>query len=597
MAVKRLGTLLVEEQLVTEEQLAEALQAQKASGEPLGEVLVRLGFITEEPLFRFLAIQHGLEYVPLDGVAEIPQNLLGFISPLSAWKYQAIPIRQDDGVVTMTTSQPDELSLFYLPQELKLPESTKLKITVSSASQVTDLLNRYFPKSAGKVGGQIRSAETPPQAAETAPDQAQINLLEGVEQEMLNPDEIGLEILEEDQDKEEDEGEVKDDAPVIKMCTYIIANAVRSRASDVHITPYEKKMTLRYRIDGALVDFPAPPVNAKRRISTRYKIMAGLNIMERRKPLDGRIHIKLGGNRPVDIRLSTMPTRWGENIVMRIVDQTAVVLDLEKLGFEHDQLDHFKRAISQPYGMVFVTGPTASGKTTTLFCALSYINTPAKNIATVEDPVEFRLPHVVQIQVDPVAGRTFASVLRAFLRHDPNIMMVGEIRDNETADIAIKASLTGHLVLSSLHTNDAVSSIMRLVDLGIDPVYVGSSVLCVASQRLVRKVCEKCKVEAVPSDEQLARVKVTREEIAGLKLFEGKGCSECLNSGYRGRLAVYEVLPITTSLREVIFARGTLNQLKASARESGFKNLREVALLKWKQGLTTLDEVVGETYE
>ncbi len=595
--MKRLGTLLVEEQLITDEQLQEALVRQKTSGESLGEALVKLGFITEEPLYRFLAIQHGLEFSSLEDM-DISQQLIKIVPVPVAWKYQTVPISQEDGTVTMATSQPDDLSLFYLPKELKLPSSFQVKIVVSSPSQVLTLLNRHFPKTTEKPGGDTQATRQAASASksETAPDPNQISLLENVEQELLNPDDVSLEILEEAKEEEEEREGGENAGPVKKMCDYLIANAVRLRASDIHLNPYEKKLVMKYRIDGSLIEFPAPPVNAKRRIATRLKLMADLNIIERRKPQDGRIHITVDG-KPVDLRVATLPTRWGENIVMRIVDQTTAVLDLDQLGFEPEQLDHFKKAISQPYGMVFVTGPTGSGKTSTLFAALNYVNTPLKNIVTVEDPVEFRLPHIIQIQIDTNAGRSFASVLRSFLRHDPNIMLIGEIRDPETADISVKASLTGHLVLSSLHTNDAASSVMRLVDLGIDPVYVGSSVLCIASQRLVRKICEKCKIEIQVPAEELRRAGLTPKDIAGLKFFKGQGCAVCHNSGYKGRLAVFEVLPITTALREIIFSKGTLVQLKATAKQAGFKTIRESALLKWRQGLTTLEEVLSETYE
>jgi len=599
MALKRLGSLLVEEQLITEEQLQEALVAQKTSGDPVGEALVKLGHITEESLYRFLAIQHGLEYGSLEGI-DVPAALLKFITATVAWKYKSVPVSQENGTVTMATCQPDDLSLFYLPKEIKLPNEVRLKITVAPSSQVMALLQKHFPKTNGKAGGEITSAREAREARETGPapralDQAQVNLLESVESEMLNPGDIDLEVMSEK--KDEDEDDIKDEGPIIKMCDFILADGVRKRASDIHITPYEKKIALKFRIYGSLIDFPAPPVNAKRRLATRFKIMTKtMNIIEKRRPQDGRIHLMLG-RRPVDIRISTLPTRWGENIVMRIVDQQNAVLNLDDLGFEPDQLAAFKHAISQPYGMVFATGPTASGKTTTLFAALSQVNLPTRNIMTVEDPVEYRLPNIIQIQVDPNAGRTFASVLRAFLRHDPNIMLIGEIRDNETADIAVKASLTGHLVLSSLHRNDAPSSIMRLMDMGIDAVYVGSAVLCVASQRLLRKICDKCKEEITVPPEELKRVGLTPDDIKDTKFFKGKGCEECHNTGYKGRLAVYEVMPVNNAIREIIFKKVTLDQLKAAAKKSGVKNLRAAAVIKWRHGLTTLEEVLGETFE
>jgi len=599
MALKRLGTLLVEEALITEEQLQEALATQKASGEPLGEALIKLGHISEESLYRFLAIQHSLDFLSLEST-ELAPALIKLVPPAVAWKYRAIPVAQENNSITLATCQPDDLSVFYLPKELKLPAEMKVKIMVAPTSQVMALMEKHFPKTAGRSDGSIQAIGEGAvrAAAETKePDQAQADLLAGVEQELLNPGDIDLEILDQGKAEEGEEGEEIDEGPIIRLCDYIIADAVRQRASDIHITPYEKEMVVKYRIDGSLIKFPAPPARAKRHVAARFKILSKtMNIIERRLPQDGRIHLQVGA-KSVDVRISTMPTRWGENIVMRIMDQSAGIPSLEDLGLEGEQVIHFKRAISQPYGMVFVTGPTASGKTTTLFSALQHINTPARNIMTVEDPVEFRLPHVIQIQVDANANRTFALVLRAFLRHDPNIMLVGEIRDAETASIANKAALTGHLVLSSVHTNDAASTIMRLVDLGIEHVYVGSSVLCISSQRLLRKICDKCKEKIVVPAEELARIGLKPEDIEGTEFFKGKGCDNCHKTGYRGRIGIFEVMPITTSIREVIFAKGTLAQIKNASKESGFKTIREAALIKWRKGLTTLEEVLGETYE
>jgi len=589
MAVKRLGSLLVEEQMITEDQLQLALTEQKKSGEPLGEALVRLGLLSEESLYRFLAIQNGLEYESIETL-EITPALVKLVTAPTARKYHAIPIAQDATSVTIATSQPDDLSLFYLPKEIRLPAETRLRIVVAPQSQVNALMEKHFPLP--KVG----EMQTVKQAVETAKPEEAVANFDDLQQDLINPEDIDLETVEETKAEDEDPDAKLDSGPLIKLCDYIIIDAVRKRASDIHINPYEKKIVLKYRIDGSLIEFASPPVSYRRRLATRYKLMANLNIIQKRMPQDGRIHI-IVDNRPVDLRIATLPTRWGENIVMRVVDQSTSVLELDKLGMEATQLEHFKKAATQPYGMVFVTGPTASGKTTTLFATLNHINSPARNILTVEDPVEFRLPHIVQIQVDMGAGRTFASVLRAFLRHDPNIVLVGEIRDAETADIAIKASLTGHLVLSSVHTNDAPSTIMRLVDLGIDPAYVGSSVLVVAAQRLIRKVCDKCKEEVHPSEAELKRVGLTPADIEGKKLYQGKGCTNCHNMGYRGRLAVYEVMPVTTAIREVIFRKGTLAELKKVSKACGFMTIRQAAILKWLDGLTSLEEVLGETFE
>jgi len=598
VAIKRLGSLLVEEQMITEEQLQEALQTQKKSGDQLGEALVKLGYISEEALYRFLAIQHGLDFASLEGV-ELTPSLVSIMNAQVARRFRAVPVTQDNGHMVVATSQPDDLALSFLPKEIKLGNS-KLKVVVAPSSKVMALLDKHYPLPQTRGAGDIQSREDAieqvKEQAVDARDAARSNMLESAQEDLINPEDIDVQILGEIGKEDEEEEASGGEGPTMKICDFIIIDGVRKRASDIHLTPFEKKMTLKYRIDGSLTEFRAPPATYKRRLATRFKIMAKLNIIEKRRPQDGRISMRVDGKN-VEIRISTMPTRWGENVVMRIVDQANAVLDIDLLGFETDQLDLFKKAVAQPYGMVFVTGPTASGKTTTLFAALNYLNTPAKNIVTIEDPVEYRLPHVIQIQVDNAAGRSFASVLRSFLRHDPNIMLVGEIRDAETADIAVKASLTGHLVLSSIHTNDAPSTLMRLTDLGIDPVYVGASVLAVASQRLVKRICDKCKEPFKASEEELLHVGLNPEDIATATIFKGRGCDNCNQTGYKGRLAVFEVLPMTAAIRETIFARGTLNQIKAAAKGSGFKSLREAALIKWKQGHTTLEEVLGETFE
>ncbi|MEK7764662.1 MAG: ATPase, T2SS/T4P/T4SS family [bacterium] len=593
-----LGKMLVDEQMVTEEQLEDALAEQRKTGDPLGEVMVRQGHLSEEALYRFLAIQHGLDFEHLEQFTVTP-DLLKVIPGAAARRYQAMPIERRNGTIKVATSAADDLSLFNLPKEIKLPPDTQLKLVITTPSEIKPHIAEHFPDTGPKGSGEIQTRETAAvQAVQDTPEDnsaAEASIMESVEQELMDAEDLNIELL--DAEKKEDQDDTgKDEGLVAQMCNFIIIDAVRKRASDIHITPYEKRISVRYRVDGALFEQKSPPVAMMRRLAARFKILAKLNIIERRLPQDGRIHLPVD-RRSVDVRIATLPTRYGENIVMRIVDQTKSNLSLDTLGFEPDQLEHFKRAISAPYGMVFVTGPTASGKTTTLFAALNYVNTPTKNIVTLEDPVEFRLPHIIQIQVDPAAGRTFESVLRAFLRHDPNIMLVGETRDKETAALAVKASMTGHMVLTSVHTNDAASTIMRLVDLGVDYVYIGSSVLAIASQRLLKRICEACKTEAPILPEELKRLGVDVTSLAGAKFYKGKGCPECNNTGYKGRLAVYEVMPITASIRELIFSKASLASLKAAAKDAGFKTLREAAVIKWKAGLTTLDEVLGETFE
>jgi type IV pilus assembly protein PilB len=394
-------------------------------------------------------------------------------------------------------------------------------------------------------------------------------------------------------DFEFDENAVND-APVIRLVNTIISQAVAKRASDVHLNPTERGMVVRYRIDGTLQAQADTPPKYRRAMVARVKVMSKMDIMEKRKAQDGRIKIRVQG-KVIDLRVSCLPAVNGENVVMRILDQESLQLDMNKLGFEPAEMAKYYDAITQPYGMILHTGPTGSGKTTTLYSALSALNTPNKNIMTIEDPVEYQLPGIVQVQVNPDADLTFANVLRSCLRQDPNILMVGEIRDGETADIAIKAALTGHMLFSTLHTNDAPSTVMRLVDMGIDPIYVGSSVLIVVAQRLVKRVCVACKELSRPSDEDLERALIDPKSIDGLPLYHGKGCGACNGTGYRGRIALYEIMRITPAISEVIYRRGDLNELTAAAKSEGMMTLRELAIKKWKEGINTLDEVLRVT--
>jgi type IV pilus assembly protein PilB len=380
------------------------------------------------------------------------------------------------------------------------------------------------------------------------------------------------------------------------MCNYILDEAVTKGASDIHFNCWEKKIVLRYRIDGVLREYPAPPPKFKRAIASRFKIMSRLDPMERRKPQDGRIKYKFRG-RSVDLRVSSLPSIWGENIVMRVIDQGTQKLDLKNMNFTEEQLKAFEDAYLAPYGMILVTGPTGSGKTTTLYSVLTAINDPVMNIMTAEDPVEYRLPHIIQSQVNPIQGLTFATVLKSFLRQDPDVIMVGEIRDKETADIAVKAALTGHLVISTLHTNDAPATIIRMVDMGIDSMYVGTAVLIVCAQKLLRRICKDCAEPYTPTPEELVEAHLGPEFLANGAFRKGRGCTVCNGSGFKGRVAVHEVLRINAQVRKAIFDNKDLKQLKAVAIASGMRTMRMVALDDWKRGLTTLEEVLVETAE
>ncbi len=574
MKVKRLGEVLIEEGMITVEQLQQALDHQKETSSSLGKTLVELGVLTEDALYHFLAIQHGMDFVDVDKV-NVSTELLKTCPEAAARKLMVFPLERQGKKLRVVTSNPENPALLHLDYDMVVPGGTEFEIVLTKQSDLEKLINRHY-----KPQGQTQGHEFEETLKELEGEMPEI--------EVLAEKKIG-----EDEDAE-DTGLLGDEGPVIKICNYMLDDAISKGASDIHINPYEKRIVLRYRIDGALVEYPSPALQYKRAISSRYKIMARLDPMERRKPQDGRIKYKFRG-RSVDLRVSTLPCIWGENIVMRIIDQGSRKLDIKDMNFSEEQLKIFEDAYNSPYGMILVTGPTGSGKTTTLYSVLTAINDPAWNIMTAEDPVEYRLPHIIQCQVNPVAGLTFAGVLRSFLRQDPDVIMVGEVRDKETADIAVKAALTGHLVISTLHTNDAPATIMRLVDMGIDPMYVGTAVLVVCAQKLLRRVCKDCRQPYTPTAEDLKAAGLPSTFITGGGFYKGAGCATCHNTGYKGRLAIHEVLKVNPTVRKAIFDKKDLKQLKASAIEAGMLTMRQVGLTDWKRGLTTLDEVLAET--
>jgi type IV pilus assembly protein PilB len=570
---KKLGKILLEEGMITEEQLEKAISEQAKTSESLGSVLVKLGFITEDVLYHFLALQVGTKFVDVS-VLHIEDEVIKLITEAVARKYKILPIEKKPGKIIFATSNPLDPALqMNLKYDLNLKEEDELSFVVTTESSLIAAIDKYYSGS-------------------STLDQT-LKAMEGESAEEIEIIDEGIKVKEEEGAEEDIEGE---HSPVVKYVNYLLEDAVRKRASDIHINPYEKKIVLRYRIDGALVEMPPPKIQFKKALTSRIKLLAGMNIIEKRLPQDGRIKFKLSNGKEVDLRVSVVPSIWGENVVMRIINQEAQSLALKDLGLFEDQQRELEKALQYPYGMILITGPTACGKTTTVYGALSHINDPHDNILTVEDPVEYRLPHIIQIQVNPAAGLTFANVLRSFLRQDPDVMLVGEIRDEETASIAIKAALTGHLVLSTLHTNDAPTTITRLVDMGIDPVYVGSSVLISISQRLVRRICENCKEKVKEID--LVKAKkygIPPEILEGSEYYEGAGCPNCHYTGYKGRIAAFEVLPINTKIREIIFKKGSLNELKRAAWDMGMMTIRESAIKIMKMGITTLDEVLRET--
>jgi type IV pilus assembly protein PilB len=582
---KRIGELLTEEGIITPEQLQEALDRQKETSKSLGSTLVELNFVTEDALYNFLAIQHGLNVADVREVV-VPPDLLRICPEAVARRLMVFPIKRNGpNRIVVVTASPGNPALLHLDYDLVVPSGTEFEIELCPESELIALIDRHY-KPAAPAG---KGLEETLKELEHESEDAMLQALAAGEGDVEVVKRLG-------EDDEEDAVVLGDEGPVIKMCNYILDEGVAKMASDIHINMWEKKIVLRYRIDGVLREYPAPPPKYKRAIASRFKIMCRLDPMERRRPQDGRIKYKFRG-RSVDLRVSTLPSIWGENIVMRIIDQGTRKLDLKTMNFTDEQLAYFEDAYNAPYGMILVTGPTGSGKTTTLYSVLTAINDPVMNIMTAEDPVEYRLPHIIQSQVNPIQGLTFASVLKAFLRQDPDVIMVGEIRDKETADIGVKAALTGHLVISTLHTNDAPATIVRLVDMGIDPMYVGTAVLIVCAQKLLRGICKDCAETYVPSEAELKEAGLSADFAAGGSFRRGKGCPNCNNTGYKGRVAVHEVLRVNAAVRKAIFDAKDLKQLKAICIQNGMKTMRTVALNDWKRGLTTLEEVLLETAE
>jgi type IV pilus assembly protein PilB len=555
-----IGQLLLEAQLIDGNALSKAAQQQKNTGGSLTGNLVKIGAVSEDALLEFLARHYNTPAMDLKNFEPDP-TLTRLIPGDVASRFLALPVTRSGRRLVVAMANPTNI---FAIDDIKFITGYEVEPRVATETALKKALDRAYD-SAGTMA----------------------DVMKGIEEE--------LSVVEEDDSAEAEAGiTAADEAPIVKLVNSLIADAVRKGASDIHIEPYERSMRVRFRIDGVMQEMMAPPFKFKAAILSRLKIMAELDIAERRVPQDGRIKIKVL-NRTIDLRVSSLPTIFGEKIVMRILDKTNLNIDLEKLGFEPASMTEFVSAIANPYGMVLVTGPTGSGKTTTLYSALSRVNTPEVNVMTAEDPVEYNLDGINQVLVNEDIGLTFAAALKAFLRQDPNIIMVGEIRDLDTGSIAVKAALTGHLVLSTLHTNDAPSAIGRMIDMGVEPFLVASSVNLILAQRLVRKVCTACKTPITLSDEVLHELQLAPEDAAGATFFEGRGCVECNNTGYRGRQGVYEVMPLSSSIRDLVLERASANEIKRMAIEQGMLTLRRDALQKLKRGLTTVEEVLKET--
>jgi len=556
---------LKEEGFLTDEQIQEAEQEQKETKKSLGKILIDMEFVPEWEVASKLGKIQKVPFIILSHY-EIDPQILRSIPEKIIHKYKIVPVDKTGNTLTIALSDPSDI---FLMDELKLLTKCEIIPVISFESDIQETIEKYFGN-----------------------ENAMNEMIKSIEEKEQSDD---PEYVNEEEDSEPDIDEISvEAAPVVKLVNMIIAEAIKNRASDIHFEPYENDFRVRHRIDGALNEMPPPPKRMQNAILSRIKIISDLDIAEKRLPQDGRFTIK-SGNHKVDVRVSTIPTVYGEKIVMRLLDKSNLMLDLTQLGFESKNLKTFERNIRKPYGMVLVTGPTGSGKSTTLYSALSTINDPAKNIMTVEDPVEYQLHGINQVQAKPDIGLTFAAGLRSFLRQDPDIIMVGEIRDLETGEIGIKAALTGHLVLSTLHTNDAPSTVTRMVNMGMEPFLIVASVNLVVAQRLVRKVCDNCKTTHKPSPEILKSMNLKLDEWKDVKIAKGEGCDKCTDTGYRGRVALYEIMEMNENLRSATLQGASSTDLKKIAIESGMVTLRQAGLEKVKKQQTTLEEVFSVT--
>ena len=566
-SLSRLGDRLVAEKLITTEQLQRALAEQKGSADKLGTILVRLGFITEDSLVSFLSKQYSIPAITVAQVDPDP-DVLKLVPEQIAKKHSVLPIKRMGN--TLTLAMADPTNVFAL-DDVGFMTGLQIQPVVASEAAIRKAFERLY-----ETGASVTDMMSELEEADT-----DVEVVEGGEETFTKADVFDLK-------------ESADEAPVVRLINMILTDAIRRGASDIHLEPYEKVFRVRFRIDGVLHEIMTPPKRLEAALTSRVKIMATLDIAERRLPQDGRIKLRYH-QREIDFRVSTLPTIFGEKTVMRILDKDALQLDLTALGFDPWSMEQFTKAIHSPYGMILITGPTGSGKTTTLYSAIHTINSPDINIMTAEDPVEYNLKGVNQVQVNDEIGRTFAACLRSFLRQDPDVILVGETRDLETAQIGIRAALTGHLVLSTLHTNDCPSTPARLLDMGIPPFLVSSSLQLILAQRLGRRVCRDCKEPYEATEESLVPYGHVPQGLGTINFYKGKGCQTCNFTGMKGRVAIYEVMPITTEIRDLILRNATTNEIQDAACSQGMKTLRQNALQKVIDGVTTVEEVLRVT--
>ncbi|MHC4868382.1 MAG: GspE/PulE family protein [Planctomycetota bacterium] len=563
---RRLGRVLTKMGKVSRDQVHEALEIQKTKKERIGQLLIGLGYVTEEDVLAARAGQAGLEFVHVKDM-EIDPEILEAVPAEAANTFQVIPIEYEPGSKRLVIAMKDPDN-FKAIDDLRLLMGFKVSAVVSPPEEVEEVLKAKYSTSGSSM-------------ADIYADLGDSDTLAAVSG---RGDSIDLASLE----------AAADDNKVIQLLNLVLLQAIRDKASDIHFEPFEDEFKMRYRIDGVLYEMIPPPKHLALPIVSRIKVMSKLNIAERRLPQDGRIELAIGGS-PIDLRVAVLPTMFGESVVMRVLDRSNVQLSLDRVGLRDDELETMRSTIRRPNGIVVVTGPTGSGKTTTLYAALQELNTPDTKILTAEDPVEYDIDGLIQCQVNLDQELTFARLLRSFLRQDPDTILVGEIRDLETAQIAIQASLTGHLVFTTLHTNDAPSSVLRLQDLGVENFLLTATVEAIVAQRLVRRVCVKCKEEYTPSEEQLMELQLRPDDVKGRTFFRGRGCDNCNRSGYKGRLALFEIMQMDDTIRELIMEQGSTAVLRAEARRRGMRTLRESGLLAIYEGQTTIDEVVRET--
>jgi type IV pilus assembly protein PilB len=593
----RMGELLLKRNFITPDQLKKATDEQKFKGGRLESILVKLGFIKEEDLLSFLSAQYRVPSVKLSKI-EINPNVIKLVPASKAKNYLMIPVQRVGPKLTLAMADPSNIIAI---DEIKFMTSFNVEPVVASETEIIEAIKKYYG-SGGAIAGMGKVSFDAQEYNLDDESAAALDSAMALDDDMVNVDDFdalvhgavdNIEVIETQQSEEGGEME----GPIIKIVNGILIKAIKLGASDIHFEPYEKVFRVRYRLDGVLRREMALPNKIRNAIISRLKIMAKLDIAEKRLPQDGRIKLRLGKGREMDFRVSSVPTLFGEKVVLRLLDKSALQLDLTRLGFEQSSLEDLEKAIHKPVGMILVTGPTGSGKTTTLYSVLSELNKESENIMTAEDPVEYNFMGINQVQMHEDIGLTFASSLRSFLRQDPDIIMVGEIRDFETAQIAIQAALTGHLVLSTVHTNDAPGTVTRLIDMGIEPFLISSSVILILAQRLIRKICSECREQIKVHPQLLIDLGVPPDEAKNFDVYKGKGCAICSGTGYKGRVGLYEVMAMKEEVKELVLSRSSASEIKKEAIRLGMKTLRQSGIHKVKEGLTTIEEVLRATMD